>query len=203
MKIMFVYPAFENIGIEYLSSVLNSAGFRTRLAFDPRLFDDPFIKLRRLGKIFSYERALLKKIEDYAPQLVVFSVVSADYRWALSLAERIKTVSPAHITFGGIHPSSAPEEVIGRNCVDSVVIGEGEFALLDLANSLRSGKTDYSIKNIWFKKDSQVIRNPLRPYIDDLDSLPFPDKELYYRELPRYRSGYTIITRRGCINNCS
>lgn len=203
MKIMFVYPAFENIGIEYLSAVLRKYGFQTRLAFDPKLFSDQFIRIKYLDRFFNYENILLKKIKGYAPQLIVFSVVSADYPWALSLAGKIKKLLTAHITFGGIHPSSAPDEVISHDCVDSVVIGEGEHALLELARSLNNGIADYSIENIWFKENGRLIKNRLRPYIEDLDSLPFPDKELYYREIPSYRTGYTIITRRGCINSCS
>jgi radical SAM superfamily enzyme YgiQ (UPF0313 family) len=203
MKIMFVYPAFENIGIEYLSAVLKTHGFQTKLAFDPRLFSDQFIKLRPLGRFFSYENILLNKIKSYDPQLIAFSVVSGDYSWALSVAEKIKGFSSAHITFGGIHPSSAPEETIRHESIDSVIIGEGEFALLELADALKNKKSAHDIENIWLKEDGAVIKNRLRPYIEDLDSVPFPDKELYYNEIPSYRTGYTIITRRGCINSCS
>lgn len=200
---MFIYGGFENVGIEYLSAVLNEHGFQTRLAFDPQLFNDPFLRIKYLDKFFSYQKWLIKQIKEFNPKIVAFSIVSANYVWALNLAKKIRFFSSAHITLGGIHPTSVPERVIKQDCVDSVVVGEGEFALLDLANSIRSGKADYSIKNIWFKKDGQIIKNPPRPYINDLDSLPFPDKALYYREIPAYKKGYTIITRRGCINSCS
>lgn len=200
---MFVYPAFENIGIEYLSAVLKQNGFQTKIAFDPLLFNDQFIRIKGLNTFFNYEKNLLTKIKNYDPKIVAFSVLSSTYPWALNLARKIKSFSSAHIIFGGIHPSSAPEEVISQECVDSIAIGEGEFAILELANSLKHNKVDYAIKNIWFKDRDRIIRNPLRPYIEDLDSMPFPDKELYYNEIPRYRTGYTIITRRGCIYNCS
>lgn len=200
---MFVYSAFENIGIEYLSAVLRRRGFETRIAFDPRIFSDQFIKIKYLDRVFNYENLLLYKIKDYNPSLIVFSVVSADYSWSLSLARKIKNFTSMHITFGGIHPSSAPEEVISHDCVDSVILGEGELALLELAESIKNNQSDKSIENIWFKEKGRIIKNSIRPYIEDLDSLPFPDKELYYREIPGYRTGYTIITRRGCVNNCS
>ncbi len=202
MKIAFVYKGFENIGIEYLSAVLKSNGHETKLAFDPALFNDQFINIKPLGRLFSYRKQLIKQIVEYSPKLVAFSVVSSDYQWALQIAQEIKRISSAYIVFGGIHPSSVPEIVLKNECVDSVVIGEGEFALLELANSLDNGKIDYSIKNIWFKREGKVIENPLRPYIDDLDRLPFPDKELYYEVIPKYKTGYAIITRRGCINSC-
>ena len=205
MKIMFVYPGFEYLGIEYLSAILKQHGFQTKLAFDPQLFNDSFLKVKYLDKFFSYEDVLLKQIKQYAPQLIAFSVLSSHYQWAISLARKIKCLIPsAHITFGGTHTSSVPDRVVKQDCVDSVVIGEGEFALLDLANALRHGKLDFSIKNIWFKNNGQIIKNSLRPYIDNLDVLPFPDKELYYKQMPSYyKRGYTVLTRRGCLNNCS
>ncbi|MBN2482642.1 MAG: radical SAM protein [Candidatus Omnitrophica bacterium] len=203
MKVMFVYPGFENIGIEYLSAMLLDCGVETRLAFDPQLFRDPFFKCGFLSGLFNSERILLKQIEDFQPQLIAFSVVSANYLWALDLAKKIKASLPVHITMGGIHPSSVPDKVILQECVDSVIVGEGEYAFLELVQSLASGKIDYSIPNVWLKKEKQIISNPVRPLIADLDSLPFPDKELYYREIPGYHHGYTLITRRGCLNRCS
>jgi len=204
MKVMFVYGAFENLGIEYLSSVLKLYGYSTRLAFDPKLFNDPFINVKYLNQFFSYEKIILKQIIDYHPDIVAFSVVSSEYIWALRVAEKIKRHFPMmHITFGGIHPTSVPEEVLGNDCVDSVIIGEGEYPLLELARSLDKKSLNYSIKNVWFKCDGQIVKNPLRPYIENLDILPFPDKELYYEIIPGYKNGYTMITRRGCVNSCT
>ena len=203
MKIIFVYKGFENIGIEYLSSVLKEGGHKTLLAFDPGLFYDQFIKIKPLGRFFDYSSQLMKQVLDYSPGLVAFSVVSSDYQWALQTAREIKKRTAVHINFGGIHPSSVPEVVLKNQCVDSVIIGEGEFALLELANSLEKGNLDYSIKNIWFRDGDTIIKNPLRPYIEDLDCLPSPDKGLYYDLIPKYKSGYAVITRRGCLNSCS
>lgn len=204
MKVLFVYGAFENLGIEYLSAVLKQGGHSTRLAFDPKLFNDPFICIKPLAKFFNYEKTILKQAKNYKPGIIAFSVVSSDYAWALRLAGQMKKECPAvHITFGGIHPSSVPEKVLENEQVDSVVVGEGEYPLLELANSIEKGKLNYNIKNIWFKYDGRIIKNELRPYIEDLDSLPFPDKELYYKIIPQYKSGYKIITRRGCVNSCT
>lgn len=204
MKILFVYGAFENLGIEYLSAVLKLHGHSARLAFDPHLFSDPFINIKYLNKIFDYEKYLIKEIVDYQPDIVAFSVVSSEYAWSLKIAQEIKRRLPlTHITFGGIHPSSVPEVVLENRFIDSVIIGEGEFPLLDLADSLERKRVDYAIKNIWFRCDNSIVKNEIRPYIENLDSLPFPDKELYYEVMPQHKNGYMIITRRGCINSCS
>ena len=203
MKVMFIYAGFENIGIEYLSAVLKQAGHKTKLAFDPRLFDGQFMSIKWLRKFFSYEKQLIQDVASYNPDLIAFSVVSSDYRWALRIAAKIKEKSNVPVVFGGIHPTSAPETVIKNECVDYVILGEGEYPLLELANKLETGKDTGKIRNVWCKKNGRIIRNPLRHLTGNLDELPFPDKELFYRVIPGYRKGYTIITRRGCVNKCS
>ena len=63
-----------------------------------------------------------------------------------------------------------------------VCVGEGEYPLLELANSMANGGVDYSIKNLWFKKGGELIKNPTRPLVD-LEKLPLWDKELFENEV--------------------
>lgn len=203
MRVMFVYAGFENLGIEYLSAVLKEKGHKTKLAFDPRLFNDQFISINFLGKLFNYEKQLIKEVLDYKPDLVNFSVVSSDYLWSLRIASKIKEKLDVPIIFGGTHPTAVPEVVIKNKCVDYVSVGEGECALLELVEKLAAGKNTDKIKNIWCKKKGKIIKNSLRPLIQDLDKLPFPDKDLFYNAIQKYKRGYIIVTRRGCPNRCS
>ena len=62
MKVMFVSGGFESIGIEYLSAVLKQNGFKTQLAFDPQLFNDPFLRIKGLDAFFSWEKQIIKEI---------------------------------------------------------------------------------------------------------------------------------------------
>ncbi|HRY28843.1 MAG TPA: radical SAM protein [Elusimicrobiota bacterium] len=204
MRVMFVYGAFENLGIEYLSAVLKSHHHTTRLALDPLLFDDPFLRLPPLARFFDHQKSLIREIAEFGPGLLAFSVPSCYYKKALSLANAVKRILPSvHVTFGGIHPTAVPETVLENDCVDSVVLGEGEYPLLELADCLGRGRLDTAIRNIWFRQAGGIVKNPVRPYISNLDELPYPDKGLYYDILPRYRKGYTVITRRGCTGGCS
>jgi radical SAM superfamily enzyme YgiQ (UPF0313 family) len=75
--------------------------------------------------------------------------------------------------------------------------------MLELANSMEKGQIDYSIKNIWFKRNGNIIRNDIRPLLEDLDELPFPDYGMYYNQSPHFRKGYYIMTSRGCPYSCS
>jgi anaerobic magnesium-protoporphyrin IX monomethyl ester cyclase len=203
MKIVFVYPTYENLGIEYLSAVLKQEGHQTELVLDPCLFDDshhynPFFK-----KILSFRKYIVNRIIKSQADLVCFSAVSDYYSWACEIAEEVRKRTEVPIVFGGTHPTSVPEQVISNDFIDYVVVGEGEGAIVDLARRLEQKDDDYRIKNVWFKRRGQIIRNELRDLIQDLDSLPFPDKDLYSREFTDFKGQYTIITSRGCPFSCT
>lgn len=204
MKVAFVNGAYENIGVEYLSAVLKKYGHHARLFIDPQLFNDESFTFLTLNRSFSDYEYIVDEIEAYGPDVIGFSVFSDFYLWACKLARMIKRKMPQiPIIFGGIHPTSVPEYVIQNEFVDMVCIGEGEYALLELVESLQNGRVDYSIRNIWFKRDGNIIKNPIRLLIDNLDTLPVPDKELFYTCGNNFKIGYFTISGRGCFYSCS
>lgn len=204
-KIVFIYPAYENLGIEYLSAALKKSGHQTFLILDPVLFNEAgFLNFSTLSRVFDYGGRIKKELDLIRPDLVAFSVASDNFQWALKRADEIRKFSTVPIIFGGIHPTSVPEEVIQYNCLDFLCVGEGEDALVELANCLTYGQIDYSIKNLWFKRKGEIIQNSVRSLKLRLDELSPPDKGLYYN---RYRfvmnGGYTVITSRGCPHSCT
>ena len=203
MHIAFVSSACETLAIEYLSAVLQHAGHRCSLCFDPQLFDDTFLHNRVLKRRFDFSDDIVDELKTLAPDLIAFSVVSDNYPWAIHLADKIKRVLDVPIVFGGVHPSSVPEYVIEQPSVDYVVVGEGEGALVDLADNLNDTAACRKIPNIWTKKGKEVIQNEVRPLVEDLDTLPQPDKEIFYDKLPYLQEGYITLTSRGCVNKCT
>lgn len=204
MKILFIYPGYENLGIEYLSAVLKSHKFETELVLDPILFNENgFINSNIFGKIFSFQKNILHKVIKSKPDLICFSVITDNYSWACSLANEIKQIIKVPIVFGGIHPTSVPERVISEPSIDYVCVGEGDMAIVDLAESIRDKRPTTSIPNIWSKNNDTIFRNQVRPLVYELDSLPFPDKDLYYLQYPIFNDGYLISTSRGCPFKCS
>lgn len=205
MRILFAYCSYEGQGIEYLSAVLKNAGHETRLLYDPRLFEDPegIHRHRVLAKLFDQRIQMRRLVKDFRPDLVAFSVVSADYLWSLKTARMIKEWADVPVVFGNIHPTAIPATVLLNDFVDFVIVGEGEYALLDLAESLREKRFDYGIPNLYAKRNGNLVANPPRPLIQDLDSLPFPDRDLFRREARHFEIGIMGLGRRGCKNACT
>ncbi len=205
MKIVFVAIAVENLAIEFLSSYLKQNGHEVELVFDPRLFATEAIASKGLEQFFDITKEIVKQIEEKKPDIVGFSVFTCNYQRSLLLAREIKKANKdLPILFGGIHPTCVPERVIKEECIDIVCVGEGEDALLELLNSFEEGKTKTDIKNLWFKKGNTVIKNSLRPLIANLDTLPFPDKKLFYDVYSGFiTNDYYTTSSRGCPFACT
>lgn len=203
MKIAFVNDSCERLGVGYIASLLRSRGHDVRLFVDPQYFNDENISIRWLHARFDYKKTIVPALKAFTPDLIGFSVVSDFYPWACQMAELIKKELPVPIIFGGIHPTSVPDRVIKNDCVDMVCVGEGEYPMLELVQSMSSGRPDYSIKNIWFKKNGEIIRNEQRDLIADLNVLPFPAKDLFYSVSPHLAQCYYIMASRGCMYSCS
>lgn len=203
MKIIFICNGVENLGVEYLSSTLEQDGFKTVLAFDPALFNKQYVNQPTLARFFDIRKNIIDKVISEKPDLVAVSTVTDNYLWACDLAKEIKKKMTVPIIFGGIHVTSVPEVVINNDFVDMICIGEGEAALLELVRSLAEGEINYSIKNIWFKKNGAIVRNPIRELTDNLDWLPFPNKSLFENETNIKNGFYTAITTRGCPYRCT
>ncbi len=203
MKVLFVYCGYENLGVEYLSAVLRQAGHQTALAFDPRLFDDHYTRAPLLSRHIDLYGEMLKTAEGAAPDLLAFSVVTEDYTWARRAARELKGRLGVPVVFGGVHVSAVPRRVMEDPFVDFAVVGEGEQAMLELVRCLEQGQEPAEVPNLLYRRGDQVMENPPGPLLEDLDSLPAPDKELFYSELPYLRRDYMTMTSRGCPHRCS
>jgi len=203
MKITFVYGGFENLGVEYLSSSLKRAGHEVSLVYSPKLFDDTMLEIPLFAKIFTHYNDLAKRVVKTRPDIVAFSIVTDDYVWALKIARKVKKINPDIKTlFGGIHVTSVPDRVIHQKEVDYACVGEGEYAIVEFVNAFEKGLSLDNIPNIWGKNGDSYFSNPPRPLIQDLDELPFPDKQLFYDSAPYHSYAYTIMASRGCTLNC-
>jgi len=158
------------------------------------------------------EDSFRKLIVHLKPDIVGFSVYSPYVSIARRLTEIVKDNSPALVVWGGIHPTLSPESCIGE--ADLICVGEGEGALSDLVLALRDGKDYQHIESLWVRNNGYTIRNPMRPLVQDLDSIPFPAyaRDSFYfigsnkitREDPTLLDPIlAIMPARGCPFRCS
>ena len=203
MKVAFIQAETESLGVEYLSAVLKEAGHTTGLYFEPRLFADSHVILGGVSRFFDLKELLVERIVRDAPDLLCFSVVTDNVRWALDVAEGIRKKQNIFTVFGGIHASSVPERLIRNAQVDAVCTGEGEEPVVELAERLERDRAYHDVAGLFVKHEGKIYSNPVRPLNQDLDTIPFPDKGLYYDPYPFYQNVYTIIASRGCPYNCS
>lgn len=202
MKIALLCSEDFSLGAAHLSAYLKNKGHGVKVIFDPRQFNKSYLENNFLSAAFDRTDFILRDIAAFKPDLIGFSVFTSSYQWALALAGKIKQETCVPIIFGGIHPTLVPEVVISEDSVDMVCVGEGEEPLAELLGSIKN--VNYSIKNIWFKRNGEIIRNDVRPLRQDLDSLPFADRKDLYRQLPRSYSKYPIIlTSLGCPYRCT
>ncbi len=150
-------------------------------------------------------KIIFKKIESFAPELLIFPCsLSGHNLWVLEKAKEIKRRwKQIPIVLGGIYPTLFPDIILNEN-IDIICLGEAELPILELVNKLEDKMDIRYIQGLWVKNNGNVYRNEIKGLIQDLDSLPLPDRELYYknefiRALPMKR----FITGRGCMHRCS
>jgi magnesium-protoporphyrin IX monomethyl ester (oxidative) cyclase len=144
------------------------------------------------------------------PDLVGFSATTAGFLEAVDLAAELKKRRPeVRVVFGNVHATAIGAPLLNHFPeIDCLCIGEGEGAMLDLAE----GRPPAETPNLVYRDGGRIVANPRRGRIIDLDSLPFPAYEKlagfprgYHLPLFAYekRWGATMITSRGCPYNCS
>ena len=190
MRVLFVTQQidYEPQGIMHLSSALKAAGHEVELAVAAH--QDPLAVARA-----------------FRPDVAAYSLITGSQRYYLDLNRRLKAEIPALFSvFGGPHPTFFPE-MVEEEGVDGICRGEGELALVELVGNLAQGGPTavLELDNWSFRHNGHVINNPVRPYVEDLDSLPFPDRALVYERDPlAARSKIKhFLAGRGCPYNCT
>ena len=118
------------------------------------------------------------------------------------------------VIVGGPHATMAASEVIAEASIDAVCLGEGEITFKEYAAAFYAGRNFSEVAGIWYKADGRIHRNPPRPLIQDIDSLPSPAFDLLdmtgyidnFFQLDSYRPdarGISMTVSRGCPYDCS
>ncbi len=190
MRVLFVdeYLPQEMLGIMWLSRALKDAGHETRALFVP-------------------DRDWLETVRDYDPDVVCYSVTTGMHLYLAELNRKVREAVPRAVSvFGGPHPTFVPDYVETEG-IDVICRGEGEHALVELVGRIERGERFDDVQNLWVKdrETGEIARNPVRPLVQDLDELGFPDRDVIYDAAPIYRDSdrKVFVSQRGCPMNCS
>jgi anaerobic magnesium-protoporphyrin IX monomethyl ester cyclase len=176
------------LGISYLASFLREEDFSVAIA-------DLHVDSRRPKDIGIY-------LEKFSPKVVGISSNTIAYPTSRTIIREVRKYDKSiPIILGGMHPSALPEDVLKENDADFVVRGEGEITLWQLLRYLLRGKTDLgSINGLTFKKQGRIFHNPEQSYIQEIDRIPFPARDLL--SLDKYIQKGSILSSRGCPIKC-
>jgi anaerobic magnesium-protoporphyrin IX monomethyl ester cyclase len=207
MDVVLINPCDENavknclgfkvppLNLMYLAASLEKAELSVKI-----LDDD----IMQMG-----EEKITQMVSNMDPSIVGLTASTSNIKKALKYAESVKKTLPNSITMiGGPHTTFIPVETLQENeCLDVVVVGEGEETVVDLAEKyLKYGITCLNdVKGIVYRDKKGVIQvTQPRPLIKDLDSLPFPARHLVPFDaygVSKDQEG-DMITSRGCVYSC-
>ena len=167
--------------------------------------DDLHFKKRTRSAVLDFE----KSIDEFKPDIIAVSCTESTFERAIKLISQTKHKGIKNI-FGGVFCTFAPDLVISYDAVDMLCVGEGENAMIDLANSISNGDDYSNVTNLWIKNnDGSITKNSIsRPVeIDDIPAVTdiglFGEQRFYRPMGGRIRRLLPVETHRGCPFTCS
>lgn len=158
-----------------------------------------------------------KKIKDFLkkeqPDITGFTCLSPTINHVFKICKIIKKELELNCitVVGGIHPTILPRETLKNPYVDFAVVGEGEITFSELVKTIKEKRGDFkNINGLYYKQGTTILNTPPREFINNLDDIPFPARDLFNLKL--YYSAPTkklseelcspISTSRGCAFDC-
>jgi anaerobic magnesium-protoporphyrin IX monomethyl ester cyclase len=221
-RILLVNPPFYrlmnshfnglSLGLSYIAAVLLKNGHEVKIYNADYESNESYATLREIFNGYNnYKKILFNlahpvwievrdNIKKFAPDIIGITMLTGTYKSAENVGKIAKEFDPnIKVVVSGTHPTVLPEETVSNEYFDYVIRREGEYTFMDLANGIR-------IKDIqgltYVNKMGEIVNNLDREFIKDLDSLPFPGRDLYLNN-PRYMDYGYIMTGRGCPYECT
>lgn len=214
MKVLLIYPSllradirhytkaverhrgiYACLGLSYVASSLLHRGHQVAY-IDCDAEDNPW-------------KSIETTVREFQPDLVGFHTMTWTFAQANELLMMIKEIRPdIKSVAGGPNITSFPSFALEISEFDLGVHGEGEITITELVDALENGHNLNKIAGISFKAGGEVIVNPPRTFIADLDQVPFPAWDMlafsrYFDAFTRHNRFATMMATRGCPFNCT
>ena len=187
------------LGLAYVAASLEKADYKVQML-------DNYLLKKPIGEV----KGLLQQLK---PEIVGITCGSATYNRCVETAKTIKQTLPTcKVVVGGWHASYMPESLLQHPEIDYAVMGEGERAMVEVANHITQGKNNKALAEIAglaYRHNSAITKNPAK-FISNMDEIPFPARHLlpmnlYDRtiEFLAVKPADVMSIARGCPYNCS
>ncbi len=201
MRVLFVYSEQDpysiekpletwermQFGISYISSFLKREGHETELV------------------VLSRETPELLETEmmRFDPGIVCCTGVYSEFPFLSEVVTSArKKFKDVFFMFGGPHATISPFDCL-KGPFDAICVGEGEYPTLEAVTQIERGRYPSKIPNLYIKNRGKIEVNKPRAFIDDLDSLPFPDRKMWERWIYNLNSRPSVLVGRGCPFKCT
>lgn len=199
MKITLIYPGIAGLGFNSIGKWMDAIWINLGLCYigaylKQQGYSVGLIDLRRIKNWDDFSTRLNQENSDMVG--VQFNTVNFDY--AMQCCKIAKEYNKI-VVAGGPHAIFSPQQLLNSGFIDYVICGEGEISFLEL---IQHTETDITSNRIIPGKR-----------MDNLDTLPFPDRELfgvsdlilprYFSNFPHPDNGLVIMASRGCVYNCT
>lgn len=180
----------ENLGLCYIASAIRQKGYTTEIF-------DAYLEEAEIDKV-------VEDILRIKPNMLAVSLPSLMAAGNVSaITARVRKASQdIYIAIGGHYATICYEKVLKDTKADALILSEGEQIIVNLYQALIGGKDLQEVPGIVYQDGDQLRMNPIAGLPDDLDSLPFPSRELLPAVLKR--GGFaSVLTSRGCYGRCT
>jgi len=199
-----------NLGLSYIAAVLKENNHYVCIYNADYVDSENYLNQRQIFENYNTYREIIddlsnpiwkeveKNIRKFGPDIIGITMFTANYKVAKIIAGIARKLNrEVKIVVGGAHPTIDPEGTLRNGEFDYLVRGEGEFTFLELVD----GKDVSEITGLSYKEKGGIVHNSPRPFIEDLDSLPFPSRDLFLNNTSNI-DYENIITGRGCPYSC-
>ncbi|UCD15187.1 MAG: B12-binding domain-containing radical SAM protein, partial [Candidatus Omnitrophota bacterium] len=195
------------LGLAYIASAIKNQGYDFDLLdIDAYRYRDDYVD---------------QYLKEHQYDIICMGCIVTGYKYIKDLAQRIKRINRrTTIIVGNSVASSIPDLLLTKTDADLAVIGEGDVTIVELLEALKNLRPLKNVAGIGYKENGKIMKTAPRPVIEDIDTIPFPDWDLFNMEkyieacskygaseplpLPRERiRAFTISTARGCPLRCS
>lgn len=185
--IVYGYLLTEQISIMTLSSILKKRGVDTTLIYTNKL------------------DTVIGRLKELKPDIVAYSLMYGSHRRYIDVSWQIRKQFP-HIyqIAGGPYATYFPES-IDELSLDAICVGDGDVTLPDFVEAKLNGRQVTEVEGFHVRNNGSISKRSVGHLLDDLDSLPFPDRELLYSQdsLLRDQEFKSFISGRGCPYLCN